>query len=162
MKRPSPFLAGSESLELQMTPMIDVIFQLLIFFICTSSFQLPEGLLPTPMQPLLGNAESQTVETIEIPPEILDLDEMVLLLHFDKQPYWDVCGTRYRSFSELKAIFQSLAAADADLPIVLDIDENVPLEHILNVYDLARQLGFTKVRLAIDREVPTAGHGGGK
>ena len=157
MKRPSPYLQGSESLELQMTPMIDVIFQLLIFFICTSSFQLPEGLLPTPMQPLLGNADSQTLESVELPPEILDLDEMVILLHFDKKPYWDVCGTRYRSFSELTAIFQSLAAADADLPVVLDIDPNVPLEHILNVYDLARRQGFTKVRLAIDKNLTTSG-----
>ncbi len=40
MKLPQHF--SSDSMELKMTPMIDVVFLLLIFFVWTSSFELPE------------------------------------------------------------------------------------------------------------------------
>ena len=50
-----------------MTPMIDVIFQLLIFFICTSSFQLPEKLFATPIQSLMGNGPSESAQTFVLP-----------------------------------------------------------------------------------------------
>lgn len=43
-------VAGREvesQFELEMTPMIDVIFQLLIFFMCTISFKILEGKLDT-------------------------------------------------------------------------------------------------------------------
>ena len=45
MRRRSPF-ARRDSLEIKMTPMIDVVFLLLIFFVWTASFQVVEYLLP--------------------------------------------------------------------------------------------------------------------
>ncbi|MBM4081532.1 MAG: hypothetical protein FJ278_17645, partial [Planctomycetes bacterium] len=38
--------AAEDKLELMMTPMIDVVFQLLIFFVCTMKFAAMEGNLP--------------------------------------------------------------------------------------------------------------------
>ena len=37
-----PQTSNDDSLELKMTPMIDVVFLLLVFFVWTSSFELPE------------------------------------------------------------------------------------------------------------------------
>ncbi|MEA1952290.1 MAG: biopolymer transporter ExbD, partial [Planctomycetota bacterium] len=46
MRRPSYHREGRERLDVKMTPMIDVIFLLLIFFVCTASFQMLEEVLP--------------------------------------------------------------------------------------------------------------------
>ena len=46
MKTPKPNQQDS-SIELNLTSMIDVIFLLLIFFVCTTDFREPEKRLPT-------------------------------------------------------------------------------------------------------------------
>ncbi|MDO4574010.1 MAG: biopolymer transporter ExbD [Planctomycetia bacterium] len=149
MKRKSLY-RQEESMELQMTPMIDVIFQLLIFFICTSTFQQLEELLPTPVAHAFGNAES--MEPVEIPPEILDLGEIVILIHYDGGPYWDVSGTRYRKLEEIRALLLAVAENSTEMPVILNIDENVPLENVLDVYDLAREARFVRIQFAVPKE----------
>ncbi|MFN5850466.1 MAG: ExbD/TolR family protein, partial [Pirellulaceae bacterium] len=52
MKIPTRFGPGAASrrqgaLDLMMTPMIDVVFLLLVYFIATTSFQKPENQMPT-------------------------------------------------------------------------------------------------------------------
>lgn len=144
---------SEKSLELQMTPMIDVIFQLLIFFICTSSFQLPEKLLPTPIQALFGNQPSETMETVTLPPEIQDFEEIVILLHYEKTPWWEIYGNRVESFTGLREMLRALAADCGDVPLILDVDPNVPLENVIQVYSAAKQDGFEKIQFAIEKPI---------
>jgi len=54
MRRPSVFAAQRRELEIKMTPMIDVVFLLLVFFIWTSSFHIVENVLPSRLTVLLG------------------------------------------------------------------------------------------------------------
>lgn len=147
MKRRS-FFQSKESLQLQMTPMIDVIFLLLIFFICTASFQQLEELLPTPTVAWLGNRSS---ETVEIPPELLDLEEVVVLIHFDERAYWDIGETRYRDWLEVRRLLELVSKQNSRVPVILDVDGNVPLEAILQVHDGARQCGLTSVQFAVPK-----------
>ena len=150
MKRSSPFRADSEGMLLQMTPMIDVIFLLLIFFICTASFHVPEKLLPTPLTAMMGN--SPTDEPIMLPTEITDLGEVVIRFHFEVKPYWDIHGTRHDSLAGVLGVLKALAAQSAEIPVILDIDGNVPMEHIISVYDAARLAGFKRVQFAVSME----------
>lgn len=147
MKRRS-FFQSEESLQLQMTPMIDVIFLLLIFFICTASFQQLEELLPTPAIAWLGN---RLEESVEIPPELLDLEEVVILIHFDERAYWDVGETRYREWGEVRRLLELVSNQNSRIPVILDVDGNVPLEAILQVHDGARQCGLTSVQFAVPK-----------
>ena len=55
---------GGEDMELQLTSMIDVIFQLLIYFVITANFMIDEGAI---IAKLPGN--SSTVQTNEPPPD---------------------------------------------------------------------------------------------
>ena len=128
-----------------MTPMIDVIFQLLIFFICTSTFQMPEKLFPTPIQALFGNQASEQTQTFELPPEIQDFDEVVVLLHYENAPWWEICGNRIETFSQLETMLRALAEECADVPLILDIDPNVPLENVIQLYSAAKRNGFEKI-----------------
>jgi biopolymer transport protein ExbD len=57
---------AGEDVELQMTPMIDIVFLLLVFFIMTFKIAAPEGDFNIKM-PLVAPASSQ-IEPIEFPP----------------------------------------------------------------------------------------------
>ena len=149
MKRSSPYSYDSEQAGLQMTSMIDVIFLLMIFFVWTTSFYVPEQLLPTPLTAFLGNSPS--VEEITLPPEILDLGEVVIRFHYEKKPYWDIHGTRYDTLSSVLAVLRTLAGHSEEIPVILDIDGNVPMEHIISVYDAARLAGFQRVQFAVEK-----------
>ena len=56
MRRPSVFHRDQGALEIKMTPMIDVVFLLLVFFVWTASFHAVEYLLPSSLSQQLGNA----------------------------------------------------------------------------------------------------------
>jgi len=47
MRIPSPFRDRRASVELQLTPMIDCVFLLMVYFIWSSSFKLAEMSLPS-------------------------------------------------------------------------------------------------------------------
>ena len=61
---------GGEEIDLNLTSMIDVIFQLLIYFVITANFQIDEG---TILATLPGNAaENREQETLD-PPVVIEL-----------------------------------------------------------------------------------------
>lgn len=149
MKRHSPFTGSDESFGLQMTSMIDVIFLLLIFFICTSTFQLPENLLSTKLTAMSG---SQTSVNPVIPEEILDLGEIVIIFHWDGRCYWEINSTRYDTLDAVNAVLRAVAMQSVEMPVILDVAPNIPLEDTLDVYNSAIQLGFSRVQFAVNQD----------
>jgi biopolymer transport protein ExbD len=65
-------LPKTEKVELQMTPMIDVVFQLLIFFILTFKITTPEGDFNIKMP--LGKSSQQLADEIPAPPLVVRLE----------------------------------------------------------------------------------------
>ena len=61
---------GGEEMELQLTSMIDVIFQLLIYFVITANFQIDEGVI---LATLPGNAAETQEETTPPTPIVIGL-----------------------------------------------------------------------------------------
>ncbi|MEE8451454.1 MAG: biopolymer transporter ExbD [Thermoguttaceae bacterium] len=144
MRRPPYHRERRGPLEVKMTPMIDVIFLLLIFFICTASFQMPEEILPTRFL-LPGTVASET----PIDPEVLDLDEIVVkVLWRDGGPRWQINDRDYSSLAEVRAVLEAAARIKIDLPVILDIDPSVPMENVIDVYDLCRKVGLERVQFA--------------
>lgn len=130
---------------MNMTPMIDVIFQLLIFFLCTSNFIQPERLLSTNLS-LPGAVQSPDA----LPPELIDLDEAVIEFHTDGSLYWLIAGVRYDSLESVGATLKALSEMKSDLPVLLDIDPEIPLGNVIDVYDLCRLCGLSKVQFAAE------------
>ncbi|MFP6692187.1 MAG: biopolymer transporter ExbD, partial [Pirellulales bacterium] len=58
-----------------MTPMIDVVFLLLIFFVCTASFQIAEQFLPNSV--FLESLKGQGQQAVQ--PESEDLPKKIVL-----------------------------------------------------------------------------------
>ena len=136
--------SDEQSLEIAMTPMIDVIFLLLIFFISTSSFQPPDEVLPTNMS-LPGSSS----ETVAIDPLEEDLDEIVVkVLWRDGRPRWEVNQRRYEQLGQVGAVLSAVAGFQADLPVILDVEGVVPMENVIDVYDLCRRIGLQRIQFA--------------
>ncbi|MBR0237762.1 MAG: biopolymer transporter ExbD [Thermoguttaceae bacterium] len=140
-----PVNQRKSSFEMNMTPMIDVIFQLLIFFLCTSNFIQPERLLSTNLS-LPGAVQSPDA----LPPELIDLDEAVIEFHTDGSLYWLIAGVRYDSLESVGATLKALSEMKSDLPVLLDIDPEIPLGNVIDVYDLCRLCGLSKVQFAAE------------
>ena len=129
--------------SLAMTPMIDVVFLLLIFFVCTSSFEQVEQILPAD---LLISAGSPIEAPIQPP---TDLEQLVLKgRHVQGGTNWSVNDTPCPTLATLQATLRALADIDRSLPVILDADGGVPLGDLIDVYDLSRTAGFAAIRFA--------------
>jgi biopolymer transport protein ExbD len=141
MRRRSPF-ARRESLEITMTPMIDVVFLLLVFFVWTASFQVVEYLLPSELSSLPGN-----LAAVEDPPPEADFENVVVRIHWiGNQPGWTINDQQADSLDQLHQRLQAIARVKQDAPVILHPDEDVPLGDVIDVFDISRLVGFEKIQ----------------
>src|SRR5439155_6114950 len=101
MRVPSPFRDRRTSVELQLTPMIDCVFLLMIYFIWSSSFAIAEMSLPSKLsaQPSGSGAGS----LVEPPPPEADFPNVVVrVLWNGNAPIWTVNETPIGSLAALR------------------------------------------------------------
>jgi len=140
-------------LQTAMTPLIDVVFQLLIFFICASTGHLRELLLPTDFA--AGALGEQTARQIERP-----LGEVWIRLSRESdETVMRVEGLEFRRLDELQATLRALAETANDIPVILDIGGDVPLGEAVGVFDASRAAGFRSINFAaeaprLERTIP--------
>jgi biopolymer transport protein ExbD len=147
MKRPSVFHRDQGGLEIKMTPMIDVVFLLLVFFVWTASFHAVEYLLPSSLSQQLGN--EAVIDSQTPPPEVEFEDVIVRILWQDDHVVWQVNGQDVLSLDEVKQRLQLVAGIKTDAPVILHPDEEVPVGDVIDVYDISRIAGFDKIQFAI-------------
>jgi biopolymer transport protein ExbD len=122
-----------------MTPMIDVVFQLIIFFLWTSSFQAVEYLLPGHLSLVAGTESAQLTE----PPPEADFDEIVIrITGGDAEPRWLLNELPLESLAQLRLRLRQIGEISREMPVLLHPDGEVPLGDVMDVYDLARQEQF--------------------
>ncbi len=126
-----------------MTPLIDVVFLLLIFFVCTAGFQIAEQALPTNL------LVSGTVQSPLEPPPEPALERIVVKFQVDGgRVAWLVNDRPYPALAEVRHVLDALAHIDASLPVVLNVADEVPLGDVIDVYDACRLVGFETVQFA--------------
>jgi len=149
VRRPSPFTKRRDPVDIKMTPMIDVVFLLMIYFIWSSNTGIAEQLLPSSITPPASGAGNTPTE-IPLPKEP-EYDPVVVRVVLNGQDVgWRVNDTPMFSFAELQAKLSALARIKRDAPIVLHPDPDVPLGHVIDVFDLSRLIGFEKVQFAVN------------
>jgi biopolymer transport protein ExbD len=127
-----------------MTPLIDVVFQLLIFFICASTGHLREMLLPTDFA--AGSIGDAAPRQIEKP-----LGEVRIKLRREiDTTIFQVEGVEVQELERLEGILKSLAETARDIPVILQIDGNVPLGDAVGAYDACRAVRFQTIHFAAD------------
>jgi biopolymer transport protein ExbD len=143
-------------LQSAMTPLIDVVFQLLIFFICASTGHLRELLLPTDFA--AGAIGDKAPQQIEKP-----LGEVRIRLRREVDAtIFKVEGTEFTDLVNLTAMLRGLAETAIDIPVILEIDPDVPLGDAVSVYDACRAAKFRTINFAADASQLKRPMGGGK
>lgn len=124
-----------EEVSINLTPLIDVVFLLLIFFMVTTTFTRETHLqleLPTSTseKPLAAN------------------DQVEVLI--DAQGNFEINGeTLVKSdLDTLRRALEGLTGDNKDIPIVVIGDAKAPHQAVIFVLDAVGQLGLTKVRMA--------------
>ncbi len=146
MRTPSTYDRRRGEVGIAMTPMIDVVFLLLVFFLWTASFQIVEYVLPSQVTAAAGTSEESQLD--EPPPDV-DFDEIVIrVLWTGEAPAWTVNDAPLASLAEVRVFLARLAKIKQDAPVILDPDPQVPLGHVIDVYDAARLEQFEKVQFA--------------
>lgn len=133
--------------SVSMTPMIDVVFLLLIFFVCTASFQISEFVLPSP---LALDGSTAEVEAVLAEP---DLERIVVgVSRSEGELRLTVNGRVCQSLARLSELLESLHKIDANLPVLLDVDDEALLGSAIDVYDRCRLAKFQRIQFVA--EVP--------
>ena len=128
-----------------MTPMIDVVFLLLIFFVCASVGQVPEMLLPTKLSPGALSAQ-EVVEPVK------PLGDVWIRLRrtADSRTEFEVQNRLLADFDALKQMLIELADTAPEIPIILDIEGDIPMQDVIAVLDLCQVIGFETIDFAVD------------
>jgi biopolymer transport protein ExbD len=151
MRRPSIYSQRQQGVDVKMTPMIDVVFLLLVFFVWTASFQIIEQVLPSSISSS-STAGSTPVDTP--PPAEADFEQIVIrVLWQGGQAAWTINGQPVASLAAVRSRLATIAQIKQDAPVILDPDPAAPLGHVIDLYDAARLENFQRVQFAAS-EVP--------
>lgn len=152
MQLPSSITRRRSSLELQMTPLIDVVFLLLVFFVWTASFQSPERWLPGSVSSARVTPEAGPLTAREPPPPEADFERVVVRLRWsDGEVLWLVNDQPFANLSLVQQQLVTIARIAPAVPVVLHPDKQVPLGIVIDAYDAARRCGFQRVHFAAQR-----------
>ena len=144
MKHQSIFTSRDRTIDVAMTPMIDVVFMLLIFFVWTASFHVSELILPSTL-----TAQQDGQGEHQLDPELEDLERVVVRVGWQANaPTWWVNEVPVARFEDVSQRLKAVASIKDSLPVLVDPIPIVPLGHVIDVYDAAKQSGFQRVQFA--------------
>jgi biopolymer transport protein ExbD len=151
MHRPSIYSTRRRDVDVKMKPMIDVVFLLLVFFLWTASFHIVEQVLPSTVSTRRG---TDSVDVDQPPPPEEDFQDVVIRILWDTgQPLWQVNQQPVGSLAEVQTALRTIARIKTDAPVILHPDPEVPLGHVIDVYDVTRIEGFEKVQFAASERI---------
>jgi len=122
-RRPPP-----QEIRLKITPLIDMVFLLLIFFLLTSSFVLQEGIKID-----LPSAKSS---------EIQQEKEIVISITKDNEIY---LNQRQVDLETLSQGLVEIIKEDPNKPVVIRADKGIILEMAVKVLDIVRLSGTKRI-----------------
>lgn len=134
-----------EEISVNLTPLIDVVFLLLIFFMVSTTFtretqlelDLPEAASGNPVE-----SRNQQIElTISAAGEVAINDKALLAPGLDT----------------IKSALQRESGGDTSLPVVITADGQASHQSVITVMDAAGQLGFSRLRLTTSEMEAGAG-----
>lgn len=117
--------------DISMTPMIDVIFQLLTFFMVTSTFIQTSTLN-------INLPEAKTSDS-------LSKEEQVITLYKDGQIMWNNLQI---SKNEIPKVLADLVKLDSDPTLTIEGDQDISYNMLIETMDQARLVGIRKISLA--------------
>ena len=150
MRAPSIHSRERGELEIKMTPMIDVVFLLLVFFVWTASFQIVEQILPSNLTAAAGTEASDDAD----PPPDDDFDDVIIHIHWRQgAPVWQINDVTLATLDELRERLGVIVNVQRDKPVILHPHPDVAFGHVVDAYDVAKVAGFERVQYAASEKI---------
>ena len=125
-------IIGEETEEIDLTPMLDVVFIMLIFFIVTATFVKEIGL---------------DVNSPDKNQNVKDADKQSIVVKITNRDRIRIRG-RDIDFRAVRANIERLHAENPDAPVVVQPHPDSTTETMIHVMDSARQAGVYSVSIA--------------
>jgi len=119
--------------EIDIAPLIDVVFLLIIFFMLTSSFVMQPGIKVN--LPKAVTSEVVKQERIEV------------VVSGENVTYFN---GKVVTFQELKSLIKQVAKRNQ--PILIKADKRASLGRVVEIWDLSRDLGISQINIATNQE----------
>ena len=158
---------SQEESKLEMTPMIDVTFLLLIFFMCTLKFKTLEGKLAAylPKDVGVNSSDDPPIEKVEVTLRVINEGTKYKPVRANESlsELWDgKPGSRYvygpdrvieyaigprrtRDLEEIQKVLTQLHLADEERPATIDARPGTVYEDVVHVLDAAMNAEFKEV-----------------
>lgn len=123
--------------EINITPLVDMVFLLLIFFMLTSSFIVLPGIkinLPK-----------------AVTSEIVSEKNVIITVSADNVTY---LNEKPITLEELTGYLRDMVAAGEEKPLLIKADKDTPLGTIVAVWDICRDVGISQINIATIQNVP--------
>jgi len=145
-------------MELMMTPMIDVVFQLLIFFMMMPSFGAKEGYLPTNLPDTQGQQPTEIkkqdtfrIDLLHVEPWEVEANKGKVIIRLNQQELGDFAELR-RLLRSARESLQSQGQEKVEKqPILISPDMTVWHKHVVAAFDSAVDAGFKNIQFTVPK-----------
>ena len=121
-----------EDNEINLTPMLDVVFIMLIFFIVTATFIRESGL------------EAQRPDQND-QPQVLEEDGAILVIIDNNDDMW--IDGQVVDVRRVRARIEAMHAEDAERPVVIQAEPNSSTQALVSVMDAAQLAGIFNISI---------------
>lgn len=122
-------------ISLDLTPLIDVVFLLLIFFMVSTTFD-RETVLNVDLPEATGEKNETEVKVLDLQ---ISVDGKYAI---NDQPLVN------NELKTLKAAMMKISDGDTSMPLLISADKNAPHHAVVRAMDAAGQLGFSRLSIA--------------
>lgn len=119
--------------QIEITPLIDMVFQLLIFFLLTSNFVMQPGIKVNLPKALTS--------------EIVQHENIEIIISAENVTYFN---GKVLTAGELRNLIKQLAKRKQ--PLLIKADRRASLGRVVEVWDMCRDLGVTQLNIATNQE----------
>ena len=132
-----------QSQEVNLTPLIDVVFLLLIFFMVSTTFEKQTRI----------EVELPTAETVTEQPE--EPEKLEILIDRTGRFYLNERELLNTEPATLKGAIHRVADGRTDLPVMIKADGAAPYQAVITAMDVLTQLGLTRMSFVATRTTGT-------
>jgi biopolymer transport protein ExbD len=132
-------------IALMMAPMVDMSFTFLVFFVATTRFDRPEGLLKSNLPAVSGSGPALPFSPVVVRLQRTGAghdDFRVRIDGFDDAP------DRLAGLPEYLRGVRQLPAYSGETPVVLVADNDMPWDHVVGCWNAVLRAGYEKIAFA--------------
>jgi len=122
--------------EINITPLVDMVFLLLIFFMLTSSFIILPGIK-------INLPKAVTSEVIKEKNIIITVSNENII-YLNEKPI---------TTSELSSFLEEIVKSKQEKPLLIKADKDTQLGTVVKVWDICRKVGISQINIATLQEV---------